>query len=176
MSDFDDLLADAENFQEEEDFSGYDDFAADSSENQSKKRTLVVAKDATNLDRDNPVEKRIKTNGCLADYFIDSDKPATDTGNRATTSVTENNNYSQKGGNSHNYSQNAPKLGRERTVVNNNSIVVEEKGPMCMCGISSISKTTLKEGPNKNRKFWVRYLQLIRIIHYCPLPFSIDMY
>ena len=133
MADFDSLLEDAENFQEEEDVD--DDFAAEyNNEMNSKKRAA---------DEEMPSEsvKKMKTPACLADYFIETVKP------ESAKSDTHNVNNAQP------YTV-VEKNVEARSI--NQDASADIAGPNCMCGISTVSKTTLKEGPNKNRTFWVR--------------------
>lgn len=129
MCDFDNLLEDAENFQEEEDVD--DDFVAEFNQVNNKKRALV---DVDSID-----VKKAKAPGYLADYFVDT-----------VESVNPKASASGKGS----YSDFSNK--REgSSQPSDNEVLASEKGPNCMCGIGSVSKTTLKEGPNKNRMFWV---------------------
>lgn len=129
MSDFDHLIEDAENFQDEEDVD--DDFVTEyNNEVNNKKRASV--------DVESVAVKKAKPPGYLADYFVDN----------PVSSVPKPND-SVKG----NFSQSIDNRSNE-----GNSQPTEpasEQGPNCMCGIGSVSKTTLKEGPNKNRMFWV---------------------
>ena len=133
MADFDSLIDDAENFQEEEDVD--DDFAAEyNNEMNNKKR-------AADIDTQPESIKKMKTPACLADYFVETVKP------ESTKSDAHNVNNAQ------------PYLVADKNVESrsiNQDTSVDTAGPNCMCGISTVSKTTLKEGPNKNRTFWVR--------------------
>ena len=85
--------------------------------------------------------KKMKTPACLADYFVETVKP------ESTKSDAHNVNNAQ------------PYTVVEKNVESrsiNQDASADIAGPNCMCGISTVSKTTLKEGPNKNRTFWVR--------------------
>ena len=139
MADFDSLIEDAENFQEEEDVD--DDFAAEyNNEMNSKKRAADVDTQLDNI-------KKIKTPACLADYFVETVKP------ESTKSDARSINNSQP------YSVTERNLASRSTSQDASG---DTTGPNCMCGISAISKTTLKEGPNKNRTFWVRTMDIAR--------------
>ena len=74
MSDFDDLIGDAENFQEEEEADDY--FIAEynaAAVVQTKKRALDDKDDDNNAD--SLAEKKVKPPGCLADYFNNTNEP-----------------------------------------------------------------------------------------------------
>lgn len=132
MSDFDHLIEDAENFQEEEDVD--DDFVAEyNNEVNNKKRASVEV--------DSVAVKKAKPPGYLADYFVDTPQSFAPKPNDSVKG-----NYSQ-------FSENRSNEGNSQPV--EREAPPSEKGPNCMCGIGSVSKTTLKEGPNKNRMFWV---------------------
>jgi hypothetical protein len=139
MSDFD-LLNDAENFEDEcEEPDVPDDFLP--KEIESKKRVLDND-NSSESNRNTGNDKRVKPAGCLSDYFVDNN-------------VSQLTQKSSQGGNNDFTKQSdygANKNGNGNTSENT---MVEEKGPLCACGTSSISKTTFKDGPNKDRKFWV---------------------
>jgi hypothetical protein len=132
MSDFDHLIEDAENFQEEEDVD--DDFVTEYNNDVNNKKRLSVEVDSVAV-------KKVKTPGYLADYFLDTPE-----------SFAPKPNDSAKG-NSGQFSDGRSNEGNSQPSERDGP--ASEKGPDCMCGIGSVSKTTLKEGPNKNRMFWV---------------------
>ena len=150
MGDFDSLIADAENFQEEEDVD--DDFVAEyNNDINNRKRAPEVVENVDSI-------KKMKTPACLADYFIETAESG------GTKSVKHNINNAQP------YS--ARENGTESHSTNQDASV-NTAGPNCMCGISTISKTTLKEGPNKNRTFWVRLMNSVQR-WYCYLDIHLD--
>jgi hypothetical protein len=132
MSDFDHLIEDAENFQEEEDVD--DDFVTEYNNDVNNKKRPSV-------DVDSVAVKKVKTPGYLADYFVD-----------APVSFDPKPNDLVKG-NANHISDNRSNEGNSQP--SERDAPASEKGPNCICGIGSVSKTTLKEGPNKNRMFWV---------------------
>ena len=144
MCDFDDLINDAENYENEEEADDY--FIAEyNAAAQTKKRTLDDANNS--YDSQSAAEKKVKAPGCLADYFVDTNEPFPQNEPKTSNTSSERQNNASAATSASDYQKSSQ-----------DDAVVEEKGPLCQCGISSMSKTTLKEGPNKNRKFWVRQL------------------
>lgn len=135
MSEFNDLVDDAENFADEENVD--DNYPAEfSSASNNNKRA--------NDDEVQLSSKRVKPPAHLADYFAEIPESRQE---KAQNLEEENmkasvNSYAQT---NHGGSQST-----------NENPSFQSKGPNCLCGIGSVSKTTLKEGPNKNRMFWVR--------------------
>ena len=159
MCDFDDLLNDAENFQaEEENYDdydgGYEETVPEHKAATEKVAVAAVANKKRTLNEENDFVpdaadvKKTKPPACFADYFVNTSEPFKNdskAANKPSESYSSDR-ISDKNSSSQSGSQNS-----------NDDNAVEEKGPPCKCGIPSQSKTTLKEGPNKNRKFWVSY-------------------
>jgi hypothetical protein len=140
MSDFD-LLNDAENFEDEYEEPDIPDDFLEPKEIESKKR--VFDNDNSNESSD----KRVKPASCLADYFVDNNL------SQLTQSTDNSSKKSSQGGNDDFTKQS--NYGTDKNANSNAGGDTKEKGPLCSCGTSSTSKTTLKDGPNKDRKFWV---------------------
>ena len=142
MGDFDDLVDDAENFRgEEEDVDDY--FVAE------HKVAITTKKRSVDDENDDShsapsIGKKAKPPGCLADYFIDTAEPFQSNGqlSSSTSSIEQKVVYTAD-----------PAFTDQNSSKDSDD---GEKRPQCFCGLSSMSKTTLKEGPNKNRMFWVR--------------------
>ena len=139
MSDFNDLVDDAENFAEEDNVDDYypAEFSIASDNNKR-----------ANDDNFQPSNKRTKPVTHLADYFSESS-------NTRDVKVPD---FEEKKIKASEISYNQNNYGVSLTTDENNSS--KSTGPNCLCGIVSVSKTTLKEGPNKNRLFWVRPAQI----------------
>lgn len=168
MADFDDLINDAENF--ENDYNDEPDIPDEFLQEkviESKKRVLE-----NDQSHSNETDKRVKPAGCLADYFVNNNQsPSNDNGSKTVKNSNQQSNYSnqqsnysnqqsnntnqQSKGNHDNSQQSNYGTNTNTSVNNNESATVEEKGPLCACGMKSVSKTTFKEGPNKDRKFWI---------------------
>jgi ribosomal protein S17E len=134
MSDFNDLVDDAENFADEENVDDYYPAEFSSAANNNKR---------ANDDEVQLSSKRIKPPAHLADYFSETSESRQEKAlNLEEKMKASENSYAQ---NNHGRSQ-----------PTNENLSGQSKGPNCLCGIGSVSKTTLKEGPNKNRMFWVR--------------------
>ena len=151
MGDFDDLIDDAENFHgeelAEEDVDDY--FVAEHKIAVTAKKRAVDDENDDNCHSASSIGKKAKIPGCLADYFIDTAEPFQSNGQQSsnTSSIEQKVVYTADSAiTKQNASQNSDDDG----------INFGEKRPLCFCGISSMSKTTLKEGQNKNRMFWVR--------------------
>lgn len=135
MSDFNDLVDDAENFADEENVDDYYPAEFRSAANKNKR---------ANDDDVQLSSKRIKPPAHLADYFSEISESRQE---KAPNLEEEKMKASENSYAQNNYG------GSQPTNENHSS---QSKGPNCLCGIGSVSKTTLKEGPNKNRMFWVR--------------------
>lgn len=145
MSDFDSLIEDAENFQEE-DVDDY--FVVDQKVTATKKRAADDDEDHDSHPKSS-FGKKAKAPGCLADYFLDTAQPFPQNDQLSSIkSSTEQKNV---------YSPDNAFVNRNNSQHSDDGDkTVEVVGPLCFCGAGTISKTTLKEGQNKNRMFWVR--------------------
>ena len=137
MGDFDDLIDDAENFHgeelAEEDVDDY--FVAEHKIAVTAKKRAVDDENDDNCHSASSIGKKAKIPGCLADYFIDTAEPFQSNGQQ---------------------SSNTSSIEQKVVYTADSAITKQNASPLCFCGISSMSKTTLKEGQNKNRMFWVR--------------------
>ena len=134
MSDFNDLVDDAENFAEEENVDDYYPAEFSSAASNNKR---------ANEDDVESSNKRTKPVTHLADYFSET----LESRQEKVPNLKENKMKASETS----YTQN--NYGVSQSTDESNPI--QSKGPNCLCGIVSVSKTTLKEGPNKNRLFWV---------------------
>ena len=139
MSDFNDLVDDAENFEEEENVDDYypAEFSIAASSN----------KRANDDDYSQPNNKKAKQVAHLAYYFSDTIESRHEKESK----------FEEKKMNSSETSYNQNNYGVSQSTDDKNSN--QSRGPNCLCGSVSVSKTTLKEGPNKNRLFWVSPVQ-----------------
>jgi hypothetical protein len=156
MSNYDSLLAEAEAFDGETDIP--DEVFEEAFQMLDKKRKLPAEE---NTDQPIDEKRQIKSPSFLADFFSPSNENVSRNSNAGAGAHVVIQAADIIGSRCYKCNQ-AGHYGKECTMAVNASttplltINNATTGPDCDCALPSIQRTTIKEGPNKDRKFWVR--------------------